>query len=153
MVQVPNTAGSLWNNFGDCAEHYKLGQQAAKKAGKWKTRLFHLALPLRNVQQTRVSFSAANWCATVSIYIYTQARKPANRQFTHVFGKRPPRLLAYRPVLPGERPGAGGPGGRVRAVKGARGGRAGFSWVGKRDSMGWRFQMFTRFGQLKFTWC
>jgi hypothetical protein len=64
-----DAAVAFWDNFDDRAGEqeaaYKNDQQAAKKAGKWKTRHFRLALPLHNLAQACASVPAAAWSTTV----------------------------------------------------------------------------------------
>ena len=66
----PAAATLFWDNFderaGEQEAAYRVDQQAAKKAGKWKTRHFRLALPLHNLSQACVQTSAENWQFEVS---------------------------------------------------------------------------------------
>ena len=60
----------FWENFDDRAAEqeaaYKIDQQAAKKAGKWKTRHFRLALPIHNLRQLAANASIETWDKKVS---------------------------------------------------------------------------------------
>ena len=60
----PEAAQSFWDNFDERASEqepaYKAGKQAAKKAGKGKTRHYRLAVPLRNLAQACANVGAAN---------------------------------------------------------------------------------------------
>ncbi|CAK9059187.1 Uncharacterized protein SCF082_LOCUS31407 [Durusdinium trenchii] len=62
---TPEAAMSFWSNFDDHAgqqeENYRLDQQAAKRAGKGKTRHYRLALPLRNLMQSAAGTPPQRW--------------------------------------------------------------------------------------------
>ncbi|CAJ1384732.1 unnamed protein product [Effrenium voratum] len=64
-------AALFWGNFDDKASEqeasYKLDQQAAKKAGKGKTRHYWLALPLHNLMQKCANVTAADWCTVIPV--------------------------------------------------------------------------------------
>ena len=67
---APEAAELFWENFDDHAgqqeSNYRLDQQAAKKAGKGKTRHFRLALPLHNLLQKANDVQPENWDCRVS---------------------------------------------------------------------------------------
>ena len=56
---------AVWDNFDDRAGEqeaaYRVDQQVAKKAGKWKTRRFRLALPLSNLVQACAQITPEAW--------------------------------------------------------------------------------------------
>lgn len=62
-------AQSFWDNFderaGEQESAYKADQQAAKRAGKGKTRRYRLAVPLHNLAQACAHVDAANWSTVV----------------------------------------------------------------------------------------
>lgn len=66
----PEAASLFWDNFDDRTSEqeaaYRVDQQAAKKAGKWKTRHFRLALPMRNLMQAAARTTAGDWIFDVS---------------------------------------------------------------------------------------
>ena len=66
----PEAASLFWDNFDDRTSEqeaaYRLDQQAAKKAGKWKTHHFRLALPLQNLIQAAAKTTADHWVFHVS---------------------------------------------------------------------------------------
>lgn len=65
-----DAAKLFWDNFDDRAGEqeaaYRLDQQAAKRAGKWKTRHFRLALPFHNLAQACARTSIEDWNTEVS---------------------------------------------------------------------------------------
>ena len=66
----PEAAATFWENFDACAgdqeENYGLDQQAAKRAGKRKTRHFRLALPMHNLQQKACGTEPERWNLHIS---------------------------------------------------------------------------------------
>lgn len=65
-----DAAQLFWENFderaGEQEAAYRVDQQAAKRAGKWKTRHFRLALPFHNLNQACQQIPAKNWSFQVS---------------------------------------------------------------------------------------
>lgn len=62
----PAPAALFWKiSMGELAA-YRVDQQAAKKAGKWKTRRVRLALPLHNVVQVADSTTLEHWQYEIS---------------------------------------------------------------------------------------
>lgn len=74
-----------------------MDQQAAKKAGKWKTRHVRLALPLHNLMQVAAGTTPANW--QYQIYeAAIQASVTFSTWMDEVFSK----LDMLRSTAPGE---------------------------------------------------
>ena len=99
----PAAAAFFWENFDErTAEQeaaYRVDQQAAKKAGKWKTRHVRLALPLHNLVQVADGTTPDNWQYEIS-----EAAIQASVTFSTWMTKSFPSLTCCAP-LPRVRPG------------------------------------------------
>ena len=94
-------AALFWENFDErTAEQeaaYRVDQQAAKKAGKWKTRHVRLALPLHNLVQVAAGTTPDNWQYEIS-EAAIQASVTFSTWMDEVFSK----LDMLRATAPGE---------------------------------------------------
>ncbi|CAE7247622.1 unnamed protein product [Symbiodinium sp. CCMP2592] len=101
----------FWDSFdthvGEQEAAYGQNQQAAKRAGKGKTRHFRLALPLHNLLQGAEQVSAGDWSFRIS-EAAVQASVLLSKYMDFVFEKLDlPRLKARQDLPGGRMPSAG----------------------------------------------